>query len=626
LSETKPTGQRAGDGGPRGAQLSPALALVVADRTEALSLTYARRLAGPVLVLDGYGLRVSVERGGLVVSDGVGPDRRSRAFPKVGHGLSRIIVAAGSTGAVSLEALQLCRDLGIALVVLARDGTPSVSTVGYGVEDARLRRAQVTAADTVVGIGIVRRLLMAKLDGHAGIARDVFGQDRAAEIVDGFSEGMTSAETVEALRILEAQAAAAYFGAWPRVDVVRFVGADTARVPAHWRRFDGRRSVLRAGNSNQRASQPVNAILSYCYRLAELECRFALLTVGLDPGLGFGHADTPGRDALSLDLMETARPAVERYVLRLVATHRFRKRDFVEASDGHVRLTAPLTHMLADTMPTWAEAVAPHAETIAHALADTVPGRTVKRTPLTSARRKSAARRVRPSRRRQSSPPLPFPVCAGCGVLLGRRDESWCPDCRPAVRVEALAAGRVAGSVARARRRAEGLPDPSQTAEVRARRGASVGRRDAEALAWDAAHPGVVVDATGFAPIREALGAVTVGAISRAVGLSSGYASSVRRGEYVPHPRHWPALADLAGVACPVDDTESPGVTGPSWWREHVLPALAAVSTVEIGRVTGLSKGSCSKVRRGLQVPHPRHWPALAELAGVRPPRVAGDV
>jgi CRISPR-associated endonuclease Cas1 len=519
---------------------------------------------------------------------------------------------------VSLEALQLCRDLGIAVVVLARDGTPSVSTVGYGVEDARLRRAQVTAADTDVGVGIVRRLLVAKLAGHGAIARDVLGHDRAAEIIAGFVADMEGAETVEALRIMEAQAAAAYFGAWPRVDVVRFVGTDAARVPTHWRRFDGRRSVLRAGNSNQRASQPVNAILSYCYRLAEIECRFALLTVGLDPGLGLGHADAPGRDALALDLMETSRPAVERYVLRLVAGHRFRKRDFVEASDGHVRLMAPLTHELAGTMPLWAEAVAAHAEAIAHTLADVVPGRTVKRTPLTAARRKSAARRVRSSRRRLPSPPLPFPVCAGCGVLLGRRGETWCPDCRPAVKVETIAAARVAGNVARDRRRAEQLPDPSQTADVRARRGASVGRRDAEALAWDAAHPGTVVDAAAFVPIREALDAVTVGAISRASGLSSGYASSVRRGGYVPHPRHWPALAILAGMPCPVDDTESPSAVGPSWWRTDVVPALAAVSTVEIGRVTGLSSGSCSKVRRGLQVPHPRHWPALAELAGVR--------
>ncbi len=54
-------------------------------------------------------------------------------------------------------------------------------------------------------------------------------------------------------------------------------------------------------------------------------------------------ADTAGRDGLALDLMETCRPAVERYVLGLVATHRFRKVDFVERSDGHVRLTETVT-------------------------------------------------------------------------------------------------------------------------------------------------------------------------------------------------------------------------------------------------------------------------------------------
>jgi hypothetical protein len=32
----------------------------------------------------------------------------------------------------------------------------------------------------------------------------------------------------------------------------------------------------------------------------------------------------------------------------------------------------------------------------------------------------------------------------------------------------------------------------------------------------------------------------------RATGLTHGYLSTVRRGEKVPHPRHWPALR-LAG-------------------------------------------------------------------------------
>lgn len=601
------------------APLSPA---DVADRTEAIELTYARPLAGPVLVVDGYGLRIGVKRGGLSISDGVGGYRRSMDFPKVGHGVSRIVIVGGSTGIVTFDAFQLCRDLGISLIVLDRSGAPSIASVGYGVLDARLRRAQIEAAGTEVGVDIVRRLLLAKLNGHASIARNVLHDERTAEMVGGFALDMEQTGKVQDLRILEAQAAAIYWGAWPRVDVVRFISKDNPRVAPHWRRFDGRRSALRAtGGGNQRASQPVNALLSYTYRLAELESRFALLAVGLDPAFGLLHADYPSRDSLALDLLEVARPSVEDYVLRLVSSHRFHKRDFVEKSDGAVRLTAPLTHQLAATMPLWGEAVAPHAEAIVHALADIVPGKVKRTTPLTSARRKAAQSRARPSRRRLPSPPLPFPVCAGCGVLLDRRDGKWCHDCLPQAMEDALSTARTKVPAIQERKRGAQAPNPSEVADLRARRRNTTARRTDEALAWDAAHAGLVVDPADFAPIQKALGAVTAAAVFRATGLSRGHASSIRRGEYVPHPRFWPVLARLGGVPCPFDPGDPPGgVLSLDWWFESVLPALARVAGVEIQRATGLSAGSASNVRRGLQVPNPKLWVALAGLASVALP------
>jgi len=49
--------------------------------------------------------------------------------------------------------------------------------------------------------------------------------------------------------------------------------------------------------------------------------------------------------------------------------------------------------------------------------------------------------------------------------------------------------------------------------------------------------------------------------------------------------------------------------------RETVLPALGAVGLPLMQRATGLSSSSCSRIRRGLMTPHPRHWQALALLA-----------
>lgn len=48
--------------------------------------------------------------------------------------------------------------------------------------------------------------------------------------------------------------------------------------------------------------------------------------------------------------------------------------------------------------------------------------------------------------------------------------------------------------------------------------------------------------------------------------------------------------------------------------RERVLPALGAVSLTLMQQATGLANSSCSRIRRGLMTPHPRHWYALALL------------
>lgn len=55
--------------------------------------------------------------------------------------------------------------------------------------------------------------------------------------------------------------------------------------------------------------------------------------------------------------------------------------------------------------------------------------------------------------------------------------------------------------------------------------------------------------------------------------------------------------------------------TGIGYWP--VVPKLAEVSTVALREALGLSKGSCSKVRRGLQVPSATRWAVVAGLAGV---------
>src|SRR5262249_4830801 len=136
------------------------------------------------------------------------------------------------------------------------------------------------------------------------------------------------------------------------------------------------------------------------FHLAGIEARIAALGVNLDPSLGFVHSDGRGLDGLAFDLLEPVRPAVDRLVLDLVAERTWRRADFVERSDGSIRIAPKLVQELAATMPLWAKLVAPHAEAVAHLLGRAVRGKWEPRTPLSGA--KAAAARAKVKARKAS--------------------------------------------------------------------------------------------------------------------------------------------------------------------------------------------------------------------------------
>lgn len=51
-------------------------------------------------------------------------------------------------------------------------------------------------------------------------------------------------------------------------------------------------------------------------------------------------------------------------------------------------------------------------------------------------------------------------------------------------------------------------------------------------------------------------------------------------------------------------------------FTESILPTLANVTIPQMMEATGLSSGYCSMIKRGIKVPHPRHWPSLRRLGG----------
>lgn len=516
-----------------------------------LAEVFDRTPRGPsVLVADGYGLRIQVEGGHLVVHDGIGTHRRTRRLPRAQRAVRRLLIL-GHSGGITLDALAWCNAVGVSVAQLDPITGHVLLAVGAaGRDDPRLRRAQALAANRSVGVTVTRALIGAKISRQSEVLRRL-GEPVAADRLDIKQASLDAVTELRIIAGIESQAANSYFGMWTRHVAATFATRDRARVPEHWLGYDGRRSVLDYGRSPRKAATPVNAILNYCYALAEAECRTALVAVGLDPGLGIMHTDKLARDSLALDILEPIRPIIDGHVLDLLDRRRFRAADFHETPDGHCRILPPLTHELAEESHRWVPCVAMVAEDVAHMLARDSAAPIPLRTPLTgsnhrAANRKSSGRRAR--KQPASAARMPR-TCRDCGSPLESTSRELCATCWPVARAT-LAAGRARrGAAAIAAARAKGQ-DPTNTPDAKAKRHASLVVERAARDAWDNANPEADRDPElSQGPSFPDLARVPLSAISHATGLSLSAASRIRRGQLRPHPRHWAALAALTPQA-----------------------------------------------------------------------------
>jgi CRISPR-associated endonuclease Cas1 len=486
-----------------------------------------------VLTLSGYGIRVAVDRGHLTVEDGMGSIRRYARFSKIDNGLRRIVVI-GADGFVSLAALQWLADRDAAFVMLDRRGTVSAVSGPVRPSDARLRRAQALAHTSGVALAVACELIRHKLLGQEEVARHRFQDENAADQIGEIREQAVTAKSVDAVRSYEASGAQIYWTAWRNLEV-KFPQKDFHRLPAHWRTFGARKSPLTG--SPRVAVNPANAMLNYLYALLEAESRLALSAMGLDPGLGVLHADTPARDSLACDLMEAARPLVDAYVFDWIKNEPLRREWFFEVRSGNCRLMADFTERLTHTASMWARAVAPHAEMIARSFWSRRKRSSTEEqipTRLTQTRKRDAREQVG----EQLSPEQPKPtrICRHCGQDL-KRGRSHCSKCSPAIARDNLLIAAELGRI------------KTHGAAAQARRGATQVKQRLALRNWNPeSQPKWLSEDVFRARIRPLLAQIEVPIIAKSIDVSKPYATSIRRGERLPHPRHWERLANLVGV------------------------------------------------------------------------------
>jgi len=385
------------------------------------------RRAGPeesVLVLHGYGIRLALERGHLLIEDGIADRRRVRRLSRIDRQVKRIAII-GHAGTISLDAIRWLHDVKIPLVHLDTDGRVLALVAPDSPDHPTLRRAQARAADSEVGITIMRGLLRQKLDGQERVLQSLAAGPVALPQMELGRRALAQATDFITLRAAESQAAGAYWTAWGRVPV-EFPTSDWDKIPQHWRTFGQRVSALTG--SPRLAVNPANALLNYLYGILEAEARLALLAVGCDPGLGIQHADQRSRDSMACDVMEAVRPEVDTWLHAFLSIRTLHRQDFFELRNGQCRLMPNLARELAQTAALWGMKLGPVVEGVAQELYEAAtrgdqPRRWAQQRSIVRTRSPALPTPLTEQNRKRGRPASPM----GEPLASGRTINSGCP-------------------------------------------------------------------------------------------------------------------------------------------------------------------------------------------------------
>jgi len=234
---------------------------------------------------------------------------------------------------MSPSLMHLCGERSVMISFLSERGQFQARVVGPIHGNVLLRREQYRRADEPAKqVIIARAMVLAKIANCLTVlqraARD-HGDKPGAETFEsairrlGVLLDQAGKETdVAVLRGREGDAANTYFGAFDQLVTAQ------------------KEDFMFTGRSRRPPLDNMNALLSFLYTLLAHDATAALETVGLDPQVGFLHAERSGRPSLALDLMEEFRPFLaDRLALSLVNLKQVQGNGFRKTETGAVEMT-----------------------------------------------------------------------------------------------------------------------------------------------------------------------------------------------------------------------------------------------------------------------------------------------
>lgn len=226
--------------------------------------------------------------------------------------------------------MGMCGENGVGLSFHTEQGRFLSRAVGRQSGNVLLRRAQhERSSNPQTAAHAARNFILAKLANCRSILQrslrdhpqDTDAVTHAVRYLASLISETEKLECLERIRGAEGDAARVYFGVFNELVSSQkddFVFTTRSRRPP----LDN-----------------INALLSFIYTLLANDVKSACESMGLDPQMGFLHADRPGRASLSLDLMEELRPFLaDRLALSLINRRQVQAKGFTRQESGAVHM------------------------------------------------------------------------------------------------------------------------------------------------------------------------------------------------------------------------------------------------------------------------------------------------
>ncbi|MCF7530150.1 type I-C CRISPR-associated endonuclease Cas1c [Neisseria lisongii] len=239
---------------------------------------------------------------------------------------------------VSPYLMGFCGEKGVNLVFFSEHGRFLARLQGRQSGNVFLRRAQYKYSE-INPIAIAKNIIAAKIQSQKRLLqrhiRNHGNQPAVQSAILSLTysvQQLKQADTLPLIRGIEGDAAARYFGVFQNL-------------------ISQKSGFIFQGRNRRPPKDGVNALLSFLYSILGRDISGALQGVGLDPQVGFLHADRSGRDSLAQDILEEFRAWwADSMVLALINRGQIKPTDFVQEVSGAVNIKEDTRKLIFKTL------------------------------------------------------------------------------------------------------------------------------------------------------------------------------------------------------------------------------------------------------------------------------------